>query len=161
MIKTLLSVLLLSVSVAASAASPSDVRFDQGVDVKAVMHEAGLDRPAAVRPAGVQRHLYWMQGCEKKEMAPGVNETGKFLLSSFEMVEDCEYGYPGGGCRTGIGMSYTRQLRLVLEGRPASNPAESFTVCLTGNDVSIMLMQTPTHYDVSVVGDDVILKARP
>lgn len=159
MTKKILSLMFLGLSVAASAAPAADIRFDQGVDVKAVMAGAGLARPAA---QGFPRHLYWIQGCEKLEMAPGVNESKKFRLSSVEVVEECDYGYPGGGCRTGFGWSeYRDNVRLILQGRPAGNPTETFTVCLTGRDLGIFLMQTPTRYDVSVVGSDLILKARP
>lgn len=160
MIRPITTVLLLGVGAVALAAPLPEIRFDQGVDVKAVMKEAGLERQAPATK-GFPRHLYWIQGCADKTLPPGVNETGKFRLSSTEVVEDCEIGFPGGGCRTTFGWTRTiPDVRLVLKGRPAGNSAETFTVCLNGDDLGVWIMQTPTRYDQSVSGSDLILTAR-
>jgi hypothetical protein len=161
MLRPITTLLLLGLGAVALAAPLPELRFDQGIDVKAVMREAGLERQAAAAK-GFPRHLYWIQGCEDKTLPPGVNETAKFRLSSTEVVEDCDYGFPGGGCRTTFGWTRTLpDVRLVLKGRPAGNPAETFTVCLTGNDLGVLIMQTPTRYGVSVSGSDVVLTAKP
>jgi hypothetical protein len=161
MIRPITTMLLLGVGAVALAAPLPEIRFDQGVDVKGIMRQAALEGPAAVGAKGFPRHLYWIRGCEDKTLPPGVNETGKFRLSSTEIVEECDYGFPGGGCRTTFGWTRTvNDVRLILKGRPASNPAETFTVCLDGGALGVWIMRTPTNYGVSVSGSDVILTAR-
>lgn len=145
----------------ASSLFAAPVAFDQAVDVKAVMREAGVN-PDHLHKAGFGRHLYWLSSCEKKTLQPGQTQAGPFKLHSVEMVEECDIVMPGGGmnCRRTFGQSvYRPNVRLVLNNRPA-NEVETFEVCLTGPQLHVPLIVSPARYEISVSGSDVVLTAK-
>lgn len=123
---------------------------------------AAADAPAEAaaktglfRPAGIRRHLYWIRGCHTVEMPPGQTESGRFTLSSTEVVEDCD---PlSGHCRTTFGIVRREELRLRIENRLPPPQTESFELCLEGDRVYFRVVRSSYRYAVHAIKDGVVL----
>jgi hypothetical protein len=146
-----------------AAAAAAQVRFDQGVDVKAALRllraeTASVATPqtapaAAPKAASLGRHLYWMAGCREVTLAPGASRSALVDLSSTEIVEECDV-FPNPQCRQTFGFTVRKNARLVAEGR-ATPGAETFKLCLMGEELSVDLT---TQYTQVQQGDTLILR---
>ena len=149
------------IAVLACAASAAPVELG---NVGAALEDVGR-RPGAtqVRDSSSKwtRHLHWLGGSSRVELAPGQTESKWLELSSTEVVEDCEFEpRTGERCWQTFGETVRRTARLVLVGRPVANPSETFDVWLMGRDLSVDIISSPTRYDVAIKGSTIFLTAR-
>ena len=158
------TVAVIAMSFAAATASASEIPFDQGVDVRSIVetvrHEPGS---AVIAPAGIQYPGQWMPGCtDKILMAPSVSRSAVYELASTELVEECRPPGPRdpGNCRPTTGRTIRRKAQLVIRNRPATNQVEVFKLCLTRDDLSVIVVTSAVRYDSAVVGDTVVLEPR-
>ena len=153
------SLSLIAVLACAASAAPVEIG-DVGAALKDVGRRSGATQ---VRDSDSKwtRHLHWLGGNARVELAPGQTESKLLQLSSTEVVEDCEFEpRTGERCWQTFGETVHRTVRLVLIGRPVSNPAETFDVWLMGRDLSVDIINSPTRYDIAIKGSTIVLTAR-
>jgi hypothetical protein len=154
---------LIAIAAIAAPVFALDVRFDQGVDVTAILRSIGRgDGAAHTRPSTPEgRHIDWVSGDKMIDFEPGQTESASFELNSIEVVEACGAASAKPRCHREFGRTVRRVVRLFLVNRPASDSTETFDVWLTGEDLTVNVTQSPFEYDVKVVGGAIYLTAKP
>ena len=147
------------VALLACAASAAQVEVgDVGAALKNVGRQSGATR---IHDSKWTRHLHWLGGKARVELAPGATESGLLKLSSTEVVEECDFNpRTGQRCWQTFGRTERRTVKLVLVGRPVANPTETFDVWLMGRDLSVDVIHSPTKYDVEFKGGTIVLTAK-
>ncbi|MBI4376917.1 MAG: hypothetical protein HY549_10765 [Elusimicrobia bacterium] len=140
------------------------VSFDQGIDVRAVMQDIKAASPIGI--SGTRRRTGWMPGVKDIEMPPFVLLSPVFELASTELLEECTPPGPRdpGRCIPTTGRTLRWKFQLRFWDAAARAGREVFRVVMTGDDVSVVVLDSTHKYSWELRRGDIseiVFTSRP